>query len=144
MSKYAVGLLALVASGIVVLVNDADRWSWGYVSISLLVGAVGVIASYLAGQRAGVRAGRRDAYGGFVLLSLGIAILAAGLRSWWVVVAFAAYVALASIALPSALLALLRQPAGPACESFASSCGAAACASCPLGAHQSQARVSNT
>jgi predicted MFS family arabinose efflux permease len=108
------------------------RWAWSAFGGGLVVGLVGVIGSYAMGRAARLPNNRWPAYVGFVAMTLGVATLAGLLRSGWIDVGFAAYVALANFALPLALLPRVRHASSAAC-SPSSSCGATACASCPLG-----------
>jgi predicted MFS family arabinose efflux permease len=117
-------------------------WSWVLLGCGALIGVIGVLGSYLVGRRAQLDSNRWTAYWGFVVVSAGVAVLAAGLDSAWPLMAFAAYVVLANFAIPLLLLNRTRGTEGHRCASATESCSAEACAACPLGA-QAQARVSN-
>lgn len=127
------GAVCLVGSVVVVLADHGHRWSWPLLGWGLLIGAVGVAGTFAIGRRAGLDPARWDAYPSFTLMAAGLAILAAGLRSFWPDAAFAAYVAVANFAIPLALLPRLRRSTRHACAADAS-CGATACATCPLAA----------
>ncbi|MGN6474722.1 MAG: hypothetical protein ACTHK4_13880 [Mycobacteriales bacterium] len=131
MRKYLTGAVCLVVSVVVVLADSGHGWSWPLLVAGLALGTVGVVGSFAIGRRNGLDAADWDAYPSFVLLSVGIAILAAGLRSAWPDVVFAAYVVVANFLIPITVLRRLGRPQSHSCGSSAA-CDATACATCPL------------
>jgi len=128
--RYGFGAGCLLAAVLAVAL-DRHHWSWALLGWGLLIGVVGVIGSYAIGRVAGVEHGHWDAYPSFVLMSLGVSILAAGLRTAWPDVVFAGYVGIANFAAPLLLLPSLRTRPPHACASN-NSCGPTACATCPI------------
>lgn len=128
--KYGFGAIWLMAA-VLLAALDRQQWSWAWLGLGLLVGAAGVAGSFAIGRRAGIDADGWEAYPSFVLMSLGVAVLSAGLASGWPDLLFAAYVVVANFAVPLVLLSRLRRPAPHVCAPSAG-CGATACARCPL------------
>jgi hypothetical protein len=106
-------------------------FAWG-----VSVGVVGVAGSHLIGRVAGLGYHRRRGYASFLVMSVLVAAIAAALPSLAVDLVYTVFVAIANFAIPLLLLPRLRRLASQACGSDVSgaSCGATACATCPLGA----------
>jgi hypothetical protein len=136
--RYGAGAVYLLVAVLVVTVNPR-HWSWALLGWGVLIGIIGTAGTYAVARRAGLDADHWDTYPSFVLLSIAVAILAGGLRSAWPDMAFAAYVLVANFLVPIVLLRRLDRPQSHACRSEAS-CGATACATCPLAG---QAAISN-
>lgn len=107
-------------------------WSWTLLSWGALIGATGVLGSYLIGRRAQIETNRWPAYRGFVAASAGFAVLAAALDSAWPLLGFASYVLVVNFIVPVALLTRVRTSSKHRCSTATASCSAEACAACPL------------
>lgn len=104
-----------------------------------LIGVAGVLGSYIVGRRAQIPTNHWTAYRGFVVVSAAMAVLAAAIDSAWPLIAFGSYVTVANFIVPLILLTRVRRAAPRACSSAADSCGAEACATCPLAAQSKAA-----
>ena len=109
-------------------------WSWPLFAWGIGVGVVGVAGSYVLGRVAGLNYDQRRAYLGLLLLSLVVAVTAAAIPSATVDVGFTIFVMVANFVLPLALLPRISRQAAPHACGSGESCGAEACATCPLAA----------
>lgn len=159
--QWSMGVFCLLAAVLVVMVDGGHRWSWSLLAWGLAVGALGVIGNHTI-TRIGLRAIKLSpeerttaearihadhlaVYPSFLLMSVGVAIAAAGLDSAALAVLFVIYVVLANILLPLFLLPhVVRRAAdaravvaGHSCAS-SRDCGATACSTCPIATQHAQ------